>query len=255
MLNLKRTAGLVIGLSFTMLMSLNAHAATYTVTAGDSLFKIGELFNTSSKVIMADNHLSSTVIYPGQTLNVSAQVHTVKSGETLYLIAKKYGVALPVLSKANNEWDDYLYVGQKLNVPSAASGTVSTQSSTAAGSYSASDMDLLVRLITAEADNQPYEAKVGVGAVVLNRIKDSRFPSTVSAVIYQKSDGFYQFTPVENGWINKAASADAKKAALDAVKGWDPSNGAVYYFDDSATNKWLWSKPIKARIGKMVFVY
>jgi len=110
-------------------------------------------------------------------------------------------------------------------------------------------------LITAEAESEPYNAKVGVGGVVLNRVKDSRFPNSINGVIYEKSYGYYQFTPVENGWIHKPASEDAKRAAYDALHGSDPSNGAVYYFDDSATNKWLWSKPLAARIGRMVYVY
>ncbi len=90
--------------------------------------------------------------------------------------------------------------------------------------------------------------------MVINRIKSSQFPNSISSVIYQKSDGYYQFTPVVNGWINKPATEASKKAAKEALYGSDPSKGALYYFDDSATNKWLWSKPITARIGNMVYV-
>ena len=254
MFNLKRVAGLVIGLSITLLMAATANAATYTVATGDSLYTVSQLFNTSSRVIMAGSNISSTVIYPGQRLNVPAQAYTVKAGDTLYLIAKRYGISLYSLQKANNKWDSYLYTGQSLIIPAAAVA-VSAPSLAKTGTYSTAEIDLLARLVTAETDGQPYAAQVGVAAVVLNRIGDSRFPNTISSVIYQKSDGYYQFTPVENGWINKPASDSAKKAVMDAISGWDPSNGAVYYFDDSATNKWLWSKPIKARIGNMVFVY
>ena len=122
-------------------------------------------------------------------------------------------------------------------------------------SYTASDLDLLARTITAEAESQPYNAQVSVGAVILNRVKDSRFPSSIHAVVYEVSGGYYQFTPVLNGMINKPATAESVKAATDALNGVDPTNGAIYYFDDSTTNTWLWSKPIAIRIAKMVFTY
>jgi len=144
--------------------------------------------------------------------------------------------------------------------PGSASGSALSASVTAKANsgtipYTQSDLDLLARLITAEADNQPYVAKVAVGAVVVNRVKDSRFPNTISGVIYDKSYGYYQFTPVMNGMINKPASQEALRAAYDALNGVDPTNGALYFFDNTATNKWLWSKPIALRSGIMVFAY
>lgn len=253
----KAKAGLFVAL-FMLVMPYTAQAASYKVVQGDSLYLIGKKFNMTSDAVMRANNLSSTVIYPGQVLNIPGDTYTVKSGDSLYLIAKNHGVSLDALRKANNQWSDLIYPGQKLNLP----GTVSSQppaqggnTSGAAIPYTASDLDLLARLVTAEAESEPYNAKVAVAAVVINRVKDSRFPNTLSGVIYEKSGGYYQFTPVVNGWINKPASADAKKAAYDALHGVDPSKGAMFYFDDSATNKWLWSKPLAARIGKMVFVY
>ncbi len=207
---------------------------------------------------MKENSLSSSVIYPGQKLNVPSSIYTVKSGDTLYLIAVRNGITLNALRKANHKWDNYLYPGEKLILPKVVSSQNSGVYSTANKAvipYTSGEMGLLSRLITAEAESEPYNAKVGVGGVVLNRVKDSRFPNSINGVIYEKSYGYYQFTPVENGWIHKPASEDAKRAAYDALHGSDPSNGAVYYFDDSATNKWLWSKPLAARIGRMVYVY
>ncbi len=237
-----------------------AFGATYTVQTNDSLYTIGKMFDSSYTVIKADNKLTSDTIYPGQKLYVRASVHTVKSGETLSVIAKKYGVTLAQLRKANNKWDDMIYPGQQLNLPGTASQAVNTTS--AAGSkkavisYTDAELDLLARLVKAEAESEPYAAKVGVAAVIVNRIKNSQFPNTISSVIYEiSSNGYYQFTPVENGMINKPATSQDKNAALEALQGSDPSNGALFYFDDSATNKWLWSKPVKAWIGRMVFVY
>lgn len=235
-----------------------ANAASYTVIQGDSLYKIGKLYNTTSSELMKANNLSSDLIYPGQKLIIPSNEYTVKSGDTLYLIAKRHGITLNSLREANNKWDDSIYPGQVLKLPGATaekSQPVQILSNNAIAEYSAYELDLLARLITAEAESEPYSAKVAVGGVVINRIKDSRFPNTIKDVIYEKSNGYYQFTPVENGWINKPASQSSNQAALEALNGSDPSNGALFYFDDSATNKWLWSKPIKARIGRMVYVY
>ncbi len=232
-----------------------SYGASYTVAKGDSLYTIGELFNTTSTAIMEENHLTGTMIFPGQQLNVPSDTYTVQSGDTLYLIAKGAGITLDVLRKVNNKWDNDIYPGQILLLPMETSENDIVKSSVIPYTTTDAEVDLLARLITAEADGEPYQAKVGVGSVVLNRIIDSCFPDTIEDVIYEKSYGYYQFTPVENGFIYKPASEDAIKAAYDALNGADPSNGAIFYFDDSATNKWLWSRPLAARIGKMVFVY
>ncbi len=238
--------------SLSLLIAGTAHAGSYTVESNDSLYKIGSLFGTTSTNISQLNNLQSTMLYPGQVIKVPCSTYKVKSGDSLYLIAKKSDVTLYSLRKANNKWNDSIYVGEILNLPAKTSA-----GSTAAAvvPYTASDLDLLSRLIMAEAGNQPYTAKVGVGAVVVNRVQDANWPNTISGVIYQKSDGYYQFTPVENGWINKPASQDAKNAAYEALHGSDPTNGALYYFDDSTTNKWIWSKPIALRSGSMVYSY
>ncbi len=247
------TAGVVLT---TMLMASAAFGASYTVQQNDTLYEIGKMFSTSSTEIKADNMLSADMIYPGQKLYVRARTHTVKSGETLSIIAGKYGILLSQLRKANNKWDNMIYPGQQLNIPGPAESTYTAASSwKAVVPYTQAELDLLARLVKAEAESEPYEAKVGVAAVIVNRIKSAQFPDTISSVIYEiSSNGYYQFTPVENGMINKPATQQDKNAALEALQGRDPSNGALFYFDDSATNKWLWSKPVKAWIGRMVFV-
>ncbi|MFA6939634.1 MAG: cell wall hydrolase [Clostridiaceae bacterium] len=237
-------------MAMVILPAKSAFAATYTVLSGDSLYSIGKLFSLSASVLQSSNSLSSSVIYPGQSLKVSCQVYTVKSGDTLYLISKSKGVSLTDLRKANNKYDDKIIPGQILNIPgsfvSAAAGVIP---------YTQSDVDLLARLITAEAGSEPYNAKVSVGAVVVNRVKNPLYPNTISGVIYEKSGGYYQFTPVMNGYINKPATSDSIKAAYDALKGIDPTKGALYFFDNSVTNQWLLSKPVSIRIDKMIFSY
>lgn len=256
---LKKSAVFLAGVLASMVLLANtAYAASYTVVSNDSLYKIGTLFNTTADTIISDNNLKSSTIQPGQVLYVKAETYTVKSGDTMYFIAKDHEIALTSLRKANNKWDDRIIPSQKLTIPPkpAAGNTIAGSSGTSAViSYTQSDLDLLARLITAEATGEPYSAMVGVGAVVVNRVRNDAYPKSISSVINQVDGGYYQFTPVENGWINNPATDDAKKAAYAALYGSDPSNSALYYFDDSATNKWLWSKPITARIGHMVFVY
>ena len=115
-----------------------------------------------------------------------------------------------------------------------------------------SDVQLMARAINGEARGEPYEGQVAVGAVILNRVKDSRFPNSISGVIYQPG----AFTAVSDGQINASISEGSTvyKAAQDAMNGWDPTGGCVYYFNPStATNKWIWSRPLIKTIGKHRF--
>lgn len=259
MLRLKKVHALFMAAAMALTIVQPAAAATYKVTTGDSLYTIGNLFSTSASKIITDNKLSGTVIYPGQVLYVPGQTYTVQAGDSIFLIAKKFGVSIYSLRKANNLWSDYIYPGEKLAIPGQASSASKSAGSTSqAGAvipYTASELDLLARLIQAEAGSQTYNAMVGVGAVVVNRVQNPLYPNSVSGVIYEVSGGYHQFTPVVNGFINNPASQSAKNAAYAALHGSDPTNGALYYFDDSSTNTWLWSKPLAARIGRMVFVY
>ena len=119
-------------------------------------------------------------------------------------------------------------------------------------SSSTSDIQLMARAINGEARGEPYEGQVAVGAVILNRVKDSRFPNTIAGVIYQSG----AFTAVADGQINQPIKEDSTvyKAARDAMNGWDPTGGCVYYFNPStATNKWIWSRPLVKTIGKHRF--
>lgn len=122
----------------------------------------------------------------------------------------------------------------------------------AAGNSSSSDLQLMARAINGEARGEPYEGQVAVGAVILNRVKDSKFPNTVASVIYEKG----AFTAVADGQINVPIKEGSTvlKAAQDAMNGWDPTNGSIYYFNpDTATNKWIWSRPLVKKIGKHRF--
>ncbi len=118
------------------------------------------------------------------------------------------------------------------------------------GSYSDSDVMLLARLIYGEARGESYVGQVAVGAVVMNRIKSPSFPNTMSGVIYQR----YAFTAVDDGQINLTPNATAKKAAQDAMNGWDPTYGAIYYYNPAtATSSWIFSRQTTVTIGRHVF--
>ncbi len=127
-----------------------------------------------------------------------------------------------------------------------------TISEASSGGGNTSDVQLLARAINGEARGEPYEGQVAVGAVILNRVRDSRFPNTIAGVIYQPG----AFTAVSDGQINVPIDENSTvvKAARDALNGWDPTEGAVYYFNpNTATNKWIWSRPVIKTIGKHRF--
>lgn len=127
-------------------------------------------------------------------------------------------------------------------------GTVAASSS-AASSYE-SDIELLARLIHGEARGEPYVGMVAVGAVVLNRVKSSRFPNTLAGVIYQAG----AFDAVSDGQINLTPNEQSRRAARDALNGWDPTGGCLYYYNPAtATSSWIWSREVRLTIGDHSF--
>lgn len=122
--------------------------------------------------------------------------------------------------------------------------------SSSSGSSSSNNVTLLAMVINGEARGESYEGQVAVGAVVLNRVKHSSFPNTIAGVIYQPG----AFTAVDDGQINKAIESSCFNAARDALNGWDPTGGAIYYYNPrTATNAWIRTRPIIKTIGKHVF--
>ena len=129
-----------------------------------------------------------------------------------------------------------------MGITSSSSGGSSTNNS--------SNVNLLARVIYGEARGEPYTGQVAVGAVIMNRVRSSKFPNTIAGVVYQSG----AFDAVEDGQVNLTPDSTAKKAAQDALNGWDPSYGAIYYFNpNTATNKWIWSRPLTVTIGKHRF--
>lgn len=129
-------------------------------------------------------------------------------------------------------------------------GSGSSSSSSSSGKYSSSDVTLLAKLIAAEARGESYTGQVAVGAVVLNRVRHSSFPDTVSGVIYQKG----AFSAVNDSNWSTAPNETSRKAAQDCINGWDPSGGAIYYYNPKKTsNSFMLSRPVIKTIGNHVF--
>lgn len=125
-----------------------------------------------------------------------------------------------------------------------------TSSGGSYGGYSSADYNLLARLISAEARGETYTGQVAVGAVVLNRVAHASFPDSISGVVYQSG----AFDCVRDSNWYSSVTDSAKRAAKDALNGWDPSGGAIYYFNPStATSSWIWSRPQITKIGNHIF--
>ena len=127
---------------------------------------------------------------------------------------------------------------------------MSTTGGESSASSQSNSVDLLARVISAEARGEPYSGQVAVGAVILNRVEHPSFPNTIAGVVYQPG----AFTCMVDGQFNEPVADSAYRAARDALNGADPSGGAIYYFNpDTATSTWIWSRPLITVIGKHRF--
>lgn len=132
----------------------------------------------------------------------------------------------------------------------AAMGITLSGNSTSSGGSSNTDSYLLARCVYAEARGEPYTGMVAVAAVILNRVRHPDFPNTIAGVIYQP----WAFSSVNDGQINLTPSQTAINAARDALNGWDPTNGCIYFYNPAkTTNAWIWSRPVKLTIGNHRF--
>lgn len=140
-------------------------------------------------------------------------------------------------------------LGIRLGGTSGSGGGGGSQPSRG-GDRGGGDVYLLAKAVHGEARGEPYLGKVAVAAVVLNRVADPRFPNTIAGVIYQPG----AFTAVSDGQINLTPDEESLKAARDALNGWDPTYGAIYYYNPAkATSSWIWSRPVHLVIGKHHF--
>ena len=137
-----------------------------------------------------------------------------------------------------------------LGIPYTTTASSSGGSSSTASTTTNNDLELLARCVYGEARGEPYLGKVAVAAVVLNRVRHASFPNTVAGVIYQPG----AFTAVSDGQFWLTPDADAYRAARDALNGWDPTYGCLYYYNPrTAVSAWIWSRQVRLSIGKHSF--
>ncbi len=197
------------------------------------------------------NHINGTTDYTYNTTEVltTSQLKTIqqKLKNWGYYTGKVDGINGPKTIAAVKAF-------QKKN-GLKADGIVGTKTAAAMGiSLSStnqnSDLYLLAKTIHAEARGEPYTGQVAVGAVILNRVRSSKFPNSISGVVYQRG----AFTAVADGQINLEPNQSAYNAARDAINGWDPTYGCLYYYNPAtATSAWIWSLKVTLTIGKHSF--
>lgn len=172
--------------------------------------------------------------------------YTVRRGDTIYKISKRVGVSVSRLRQVNGV-GNHLRIRQRLTIPTGSSGGAARRTG---GSRAGVNTYMLARLIHAEAEAEPYTGKVAVGAVILNRVESPKFPNTLAGVMYQP----HAFESVTNGRVYTNPNSASIKAARDAINGWDPAGGSLFFFNPAKpVSRWIWSRRIIARIGKHVF--
>lgn len=236
----------------------------YRVVAGDTLWAIAKRNKISVRALRVANHLSSDLIMVGQQLTLPIHIK-VKPGESLTTYAQRYKVSLAVLWQINHLHTDHLHVGQTLVIPYqghkhdrsqapdvvAASTPPKPKSTVIEQSSVQTRIAMLAHLIHAEAGNQPFLGQVAVGAVVLNRLENPSFPKTLRGVIFEPG----AFESVGNGTYYGRPNSENYRAAKAALSGWDPTNGALYFYNPSLMtgSSFIETLPVTARIGEQVF--
>lgn len=228
----------------------------HVVRPGDTLWGIASAHGVTVAVIRAANRIFTHLIHPGQVLSIPATqtrpaggfYHAVRAGDTLYYLAWLYGTTIRALRQANDLWTDHLSVGDTLIIPRTAGSPARVTR------YTLEELELLARLVQAEAGGESFLGQVAVAASVLNRVRDRRYPDTIREVIYQVIAGVYQYSPVQNGRIYRPAGRSALRAAREALYGADPSLGANGFFNPDKTNdRWVRRQPVTVVIGNHVF--
>ncbi|OCA90549.1 peptidoglycan-binding protein [Bacillus sp. FJAT-27225] len=196
------------------------------------------------------NKLTKLVIAAGLILSISAftntasanaaTTHQVKQGDSYWEIATRFGVPVKKLMDVNKATSSDLHIGKTLTIPNSI--------------ITAAEKDLLARLVHAEAKGEPYSGKVAVATVVLNRVASPDFPDTIKDVIHEVANGYYAFSPVQDGSINKPADAEAKRAVNEALAFQGQGNGSLFFFNPkTAVSKWVFSRETTITIGNHRF--
>lgn len=216
-----------IVLTVAVLLSLNLFAMSLSQYAAADLYKKG---SSGATVREIQTRLKNWGYYSGEVDGIYGS----QTEKAVRYFQSKNGLSVD---------------GQVGNLTLAALG-MQPSGNNGGNSGGSGDLALLARLISAEARGEPYEGQVAVGAVVLNRVEHQSFPNSISGVIYQSG----AFSCLYDGQFDEPVAESAYRAARDAMNGWDPSYGAIYYFNPvTATSKWIWSRPLIVTIGRHRF--
>ncbi|NEY72479.1 LysM peptidoglycan-binding domain-containing protein [Bacillus mesophilus] len=256
----------------TNIISTSSHL--YTVVSGDSLSSIAKDHGTTVNAIKQANGLSNDFIRIDQTLTIPTEtndltvndsvksnstIYQVVSGDTLSGIAAQTGTTVGAIKMLNQLNSDFLRIGQELRIPTATT-TVTPSTNSPKETITAvnqEDLEWLAKMIYSEARGESLEGQIAVGAVIMNRVESPLFPNTVKEVLFQISNGHYQFTPAQTGSINTATPNNQnREAALRALNGEDPTNGSLYFYNPNKTSSvWLKSRTVSTTIGNHTFAY
>ncbi len=208
-------------------------------------FGVATLYNNNTQTVHAATYKQGSTGTTVKTIQKKLKNWGYYKGSVDGIFGKQTKEAVKSFQKKNGLTVDGI-VGKK----TLSALGISSSSSSVTSNYSNADINLLAKLIYGEARGESYTGQVAVGAVVMNRIKSSSFPNTMSGVIYQR----YAFTAVDDGQINLTPNDTARRAAIDAMNGWDPTYGAIYYYNPAtATSSWIFSRQTTVTIGRHVF--
>lgn len=228
-----------------LFLTSTAWALDYRVRSGDTLNEIAQRFGVSVGDLRAANGITGNLIHPGQVLRIpdaagAETVHVVAAGDALYHIALRYRVTAAEIMRANNLPSDVIQPGQRLRIPSGGAGAAPAPPSTSAASTSgntvhhlnAADLEVVARIVKGECPpNMPWEGKVAVAAVLLNRVERPGYPKTVRGVAHQP----LQFSCYNRNVRNRLYYGPVPQWCFDvarsAARGEDPTGGATHYFN------------------------
>ncbi len=220
----------VLSLLFAILFIFVGFGVVTTGIYAYNNVSIAEAALSKNQIVLVQTRLKNWGYYTGAVDGIYGS----KTKEAVKKFQKKNGLAVDGI------------VGPK----TAAAIGFTYSSTTTSNSVSSNDLYLLAKCVYAEARGESYTGQVAVAAVILNRVKSSKFPNTIAGVIYQP----YAFTSVADGQINLTPNQTAINAAQDALNGWDPSYGSLYYYNaKTATSSWIFSRKTVTTIGNHVF--
>ncbi len=223
----------------------------YSISSIDGVY--GQLTEQAVIKFQIDNHLTIDGITGVETINKLKQLslsdYIVQSGDTLSSIASSFATTVDQLKRNNNLHSDFIMVGQRLKVPSSSNTNLSANNDFIMD-VTSKEMEYLKRAVYSEARGEPYEGQVAVAAVILNRVRDPRFPNSITEVIFEP----WAFTAVHDGQFWLEPDPQIVNPIEDALKGWDPSGGAVFYYNPvKVTSYWIFSRQVIDVIGRHYF--